>query len=59
MAGAGACPLKMALLRRLAGSQLRRGGASALSCDAFVPGFADDGLADLAFADAAPGRPLS
>jgi hypothetical protein len=41
MAGAGSCPLKIGLLRRLAD---RRGAATAAeaSCAAYVAGFADE-----------------
>lgn len=54
MAGGGACLLKGALLRRLADRRI-----SAPSCDAYLPGFADDGAEDATSVDAMPGRRLS
>ncbi len=54
MAGAGACPLKGALLRRRAE---RHGSAPA--CEAFLPGFAGDEAEDATGPQALPGRRLS
>lgn len=42
MAGAAPCPLKAALLRRLAEGPITAGEAATASCGAFLPGFADE-----------------
>lgn len=59
MAGAGPCPLKGALLRRLAEGRSAAGEAATASCGAFLPGFAEEGAEDPGSVDALPVRFLS
>lgn len=57
MAGAAGCPLKTALLRRLAEGGRAGAGTEALSCAAFEPGFADGAGYDETAALERPLRP--
>ncbi len=59
MAGAAPCPLKAALLRRLAEGPITAGEAATASCGAFLPGFADEGVEDQAHLRTLPARLLS